>query len=153
MAWSSSAQAKGAAAMHAKYGAGHLTQRMLLADKRNLRRGRMMKGHARSRLHRVSLKTRGNAAAKKAGSVTLVRSRAPLGIRKVTFRQTAKLTVRQPTGRFKKFSKRISPAAYGERTSWRRARSHHIKKVLRPRKVRKKHLSHFRYRGGRITPR
>ena len=153
MAWSSSAQAKGAAAMHAKYGAGHLTQRMLLADKRNLRRGRMMKGHARSRLHRASPKARGNAAARRAGTIGSIRAKAPLGDRKIAFRQTVKLSVRPPTGKFKKFSKRISPAAYGERTGWRRARSHHIKKVLRPRKVRKKHLSHFRYKGGRITPR
>jgi hypothetical protein len=153
MAWTSASKAKGANAMHAKYGAGHLTQKMLLADRANLRKGRMMKKHSGARLHRISPKSRGTAAARQAGSIVHLRSKAPLGTRRVAFRQTVILKVRQPTGRFRKFNKRISPAAYGERTGWRRARSHHFKKVLKPRKIRKKHLSHFRYRGGRITPR
>lgn len=76
-----------------------------------------------------------------------------LGVREPAFSQNPKLTIRKPTGIFKKAPKRIAPTAYDQRTGWRRSQTHNMRKRLHIRKARLVHLKSWRHRKKSWRPR
>ena len=121
--------AKARMAEKSAHGAGHQTPKQLAAEARNLVKARAAffakYGHAygsytHSKGHHRSVKPD-----------KLVR---PLGLTQINTRLRTKLEQARLTGRFPAFQKEIGTTSYGQRTSWHKARSHHMVKRLHSRK-------------------
>lgn len=167
MAWTAASAAKGAAAMHRKHGAGHLTAAMLAADRANLAKGRAKRKYLhKGSSHHLSRKgfklphkpqkpvLRGNSTARRINqnNYFTLRSKLPLGERRISYHKRLKPFVRKSTGLNKKFIRTISPGGYDRRTKWAHATKHNVKKVLKPRKHRTAYVHHWST-GRRKTPR
>ena len=127
------------------HGKGHQTPKQLAAERRNAAKARAAYyakyGHAygskkgRRRGHRVDS------------------YREVLGSRKITASMTHKLTPPRLTGVVHKFYKDISPVGFDRRTSWRLAKGHHAKRVLKVRTPRAAHVKTWHKRKNRLVPR
>ena len=156
MAWTAASAAKGAAAVHAKHGKGHLTARMLAADRANLAKGRAKRHSTHRGSHRKGAfklphkaskpVSRGNAAARRVieNNYFTLKSKMPLGDRRIAYHKTVKLTTKKVTGVNKKFVKEIGPGGYDRRTKWAHSYRHHTKKVLKPRASKGLRVQHWR---------
>ena len=78
----------------------------------------------------------------------------PLGSHRITADLNYRMPpVRKPTGVNKKFQARLSPNSYEQRTAWKAARGHHMKKRLHTRRHKRLALKGWRITKRRITPR
>ena len=152
----------GAYAMHKKYKAGTQTYNQIEAERTNLMKAREAKGTARTSAHKVvkefhrsTAATRASAGRDRALNMKDI-NRAPghvLGDRWMHYEKKAKIRKPRATGRFKKFSSVIGPGKFDSRTSWGKARKPSaFRKVLKPRKHRFKHQTHWRTRGHVVKP-
>ena len=121
MAWTAASAAKGAAAVHAKHGKGHLTARMLAADRANLAKGRAKRHSTHRGSHRKGAfklphkaskpVSRGNAAARRVieNNYFTLKSKMPLGDRRIAYHKTVKLTTKKLPGLIKNLLKKLVP--------------------------------------------
>ena len=156
MAWTAAAAARGAAVVHKKYGKGHLTARMLAADRANLAKARAKRHRTHGGSHRKQgfklphkaekPAARGNAAARRVieNNYFTLTTKMPLGDRRIAYHKTVKLTTKKVTGINKKFVKEIGPGGFDRRTRWGHSYRHHVKKVLKPRASRGLRVQHWR---------
>jgi len=153
----------GAYALHKKYKAGSQTYSQIEAERTNLMKAREAKGKARTSAHKVTPDFHRSTAATRASSA---RDRAlnmkdinrapghPLGDRWMHYEKRAKIRKPRITGRYKKFVSVIGPGRFDSRTHWGKARKPSpFHKVLKPRKKRFKHQTHWRTRGHVVIPR
>jgi hypothetical protein len=149
--------------MHRLHSSGYQTYAQLTAEKANLSAARMAKGegrHTKSErvyrdFHRSTARSRASAGRDRAYNETdlLYTRYAPLGDRWLHYEKRAHVRKPRVTGRNKKFIKEISPGRRLSRTSW--GKSHltsGFHAVIKPRKHRLLHQSHWRRHGHVIIP-
>jgi hypothetical protein len=162
--------------MHAKYGAGHQTQRQLASERLNLYRAKLAKSHRRRTevsaraailraIHgkRAHIKSdfakianrRAGAGLRRAQNLQYLRQSGirPVGVRYMTYTSRARITIRKPTGVIKHFRAEISPGGYYKRSAWGSSRQHHFKKTVMRRQKRFREVKRWRHRGNRYTAR
>ena len=127
------------------HGKGHQTAKQLAAERKNAAKARA-----------AYFAKYGHAYGSKKGHHHRHRVdayREVLGSRKITASMTHKLSPPRLTGVVHKFYKDISPVGFDRRTSWRLAKGHHYKRVLKVRTPRAPHVKTWHRRKGRLVPR
>lgn len=152
----------GAYAMHHKYRAGNQTSAQLEAERLNLLKARLAKGHSRHTSAEPYRSFRASTVKSRGAQGTLwaynerylagMKHRA-LGTRWLAYKKKVSLPGIHINGLPKKFQSDIGPSGYDSRTRWGKARQHKFKSRLVVHAHRRQQVKHWKFRGKKFTPR